>query len=652
MAVCVYFVQYHIASLQHRERRARVGERGRWSRRSTPLTSAMQGYDPSATRFLACGSMMVGWVLCALNGVWGYNQPSASSTPGALSVAIVVVRFREPRSSLEWVAQLHVHHRIVINKGVPFSPALDQRLFKVLSTANVGREDYSYLDFMLHHALRVRADLFVFTQPELRDYEKTAERGAAWVERLRWADLDNIASGCFSCLGRRVPYMHSFDDPPPRPFTTEPRSRYICPEWPWARFSQTTFCPGETIAVSRFLIERIIGTAEGRQHVRAVRDEILSYGEGNPTGGYIMERSWQLLWHGPNCSHSTEAVVDCLRERTARTPAANLARRLAEGIDTAHSPTSPQRLQTHLIECPNEVASYAGAYLVTSPMLLTINFADAPEGEPGSGLRLFDPKRRAAQKLRVRGVSSGRIRRPAFFVEHLSGLDFSIRLSRAEHSQKARSYLAQTSADQAARACARATSRAHASPRPLARSVALLPFWDGRNNITHNAASRATVVDRLYASMCAAAIYFEEVVVGACSDLGEGTRVLEQHGIPPGVRARLVSLTCGSGAFLIYRLLRHAQGQLRAGRWHYEYVFYSEADQVVHLEGVEIATLATVLTSHSADGRPVYINPNRLEEIYEPGTPKLREWHGDRLPYPGPDVQWDNRTFATANMCE
>ena len=154
---------------------------------------------------------------------------------------------------------------------------------------------------------------------------------------------------------------------------------------------------------------------------------------------------------------------------------------------------------------------------------------------------------------------------------------------------------------------------------------------------------------------------------------------------PPQVRARLVPLHCESGAFLIYRLLRHAQAELRARRWACrprdgsipgcaapvltgrvfgpapgpacpsdEYVFYTEADQVLHLGArVPITALARVLDSHLADGgRPVYLVPNRLEQIYQPATPKLKAVNGDSLPFRGPNIRWQNATFALVNMCD
>ena len=49
--------------------------------------------------------------------------------------------------------------------------------------------------------------------------------------------------------------------------------------------------------------------------------------------------------------------------------------------------------------------------------------------------------------------------------------------------------------------------------------------WQGED-----AAGAATVVHRLHASMCSAALYFEDVVLGACSDLGRGTAILATNG--------------------------------------------------------------------------------------------------------------------------
>ena len=193
--------------------------------------------------------------------VWRWAFTRRASVPTHL-VAVVIVRFREPRESLDWVAQLDVAHRIVINKGAAFQPDLDRGLFRVIEKPNIGREDWSYLDFLLHHALDVPADLFVLSQAELRDYAKTPSGAARWLSRLAHAPMPV----CSSCYGHRVPFMEGFDDPPPRPFTTQPRSRLMCPAWPWERIAQTKFCPGETIAISRDLVRRLVGSPSAARH--------------------------------------------------------------------------------------------------------------------------------------------------------------------------------------------------------------------------------------------------------------------------------------------------------------------------------------------------------------------------------------------------
>ena len=73
---------------------------------------------------------------------------------------------------------------------------------------------------------------------------------------------------------------------------------------------------------------------------------------------------------------------------------------------------------------------------------------------------------------------------------------------------------------------------------------------------------------------------------------------------------------------------------------------------MLHLERVQPVQLAELLERYAAAGRDAYLSPNRLEEIYRPGTPKRSSVNGDRLPFRGPDVQWDRRTFALTNMCD
>ena len=71
---------------------------------------------------------------------------------------------------------------------------------------------------------------------------------------------------------------------------------------------------------------------------------------------------------------------------------------------------------------------------------------------------------------------------------------------------------------------------------------------------------------------------------------------------------------------------------------------------MVHLSGVTILTLAQLLTSYHV--KEAYLVPNRLEEIYQAGQAKRAAVrNGDRIPFRGPDITWDNRTFALANMC-
>ena len=151
--------------------------------------------------------------------------------------------------------------------------------------------------------------------------------------------------------------------------------------------------------------------------------------------------------------------------------------------------------------------------------LLDVDFRDATDGEGGSGLRLFNPTKRASLKLSAHAMSrmnpalrqtdatppqptsqqpsSPQLRAdapPAFFVEHLSGLDFSIKLSQADRSPEAHALLRRRSVEAATQACARVAQRASSStktswsprpagavsiPPPLPNSVALLPYWDG-----------------------------------------------------------------------------------------------------------------------------------------------------------------------------
>jgi hypothetical protein len=83
------------------------------------------------------------------------------------------------------------------------------------------------------------------------------------------------------------------------------------------------------------------------------------------------------------------------------------------------------------------------------------------------------------------------------------------------------------------------------------------------------------------------------------------------------------------------RLLRHAQSQLRSGRWPASYVFYTEGDQVLH------ASEGILKMAGAIAGNPrAYVSPNRLEEVYE-------GYGRDR----GPNVDFDGRTFAVYNNC-
>ena len=163
--------------------------------------------------------------------------------------------------------------------------------------------------------------------------------------------------------------------------------------------------------------------------------------------------------------------------------------------------------------CATAEASFAASYLTTREMLLSTTFRDSSVVEPASGLSMFQPDR-APVKLLPRTCDE-QARAPAFFVEHLSGIDSHMRLSGEAATADAELLRATIASRQAQRACS-----PHDAYLQDLRSLALIPYWDGgRGGATHNLAGPSTRVQRLRATMCSVSRHFSALAVGVCADL-------------------------------------------------------------------------------------------------------------------------------------
>ena len=121
--------------------------------------------------------------------------------------------------------------------------------------------------------------------------------------------------------------------------------------------------------------------------------------------------------------------------------------------------------------------------------------------------------------------------------------------------------------------------------------------------------------DWLRATACSTARHFSEIIIGACSDwkrswAGNRTEVevveemLRQDLLP--ARARVVGVSCEKGNWLPNRLQRDVQNMLlHNSLQHINYVYYTEADQVVFAPA-GISTVSTGVTRWSI------VNPNRF----------------------------------------
>jgi len=268
--------------------------------------------------------------------------------------------------------------------------------------------------------------------------------------------------------------------------------------------------------------------------------------------------------------------------------------------------TEPPVREFALRRCDRGVFAFAAAFLTTSSMYLETDFSDRDSGEPGSGLLMFANGELVISSLRkkeddvdsfsilplapqgprqifhyVYGSCENSLRlyrcnhllplspgRQAFktannldfFVEHLSGLEFHMRLAEADNTPESKEYLAALSTRLASEQCdvfKQQVADDHHEDR-LPCSIGITPFWGGYGGAAHSTAPYEQKLDYLRATVCSMAKYVENIMIGACTDFrreayGNMTDVemVQSANIP--VPFELVEMECGAGTHAIYR---------------------------------------------------------------------------------------------------
>ena len=154
-----------------------------------------------------------------------------------------------------------------------------------------------------------------------------------------------------------------------------------------------------------------------------------------------------------------------------------------------------------------------------------------------------------------------------FFVEHLSGLEYHMRLAEATDRPEAKEYLLATSKKAAGQCDAfKPTSRSGNDSTTvfpsyggrLPCSVGITPFWGGYGGAAHSTVALTQRQDYLRGTVCSMAKHVENIVIGACKDWrreGYGNmtdaEIVRSTNLP--VPFELVELECGKGTYLITR---------------------------------------------------------------------------------------------------
>ncbi|KAK3284084.1 hypothetical protein CYMTET_8248 [Cymbomonas tetramitiformis] len=227
----------------------------------------------------------------------------------------------------------------------------------------------------------------------------------------------------------------------------------------------------------------------------------------------------------------------------------------------------------------------------------------------------------------------------SFFVEHLSGVEYNMM---ASDGAAARQHVAQV-AREARESC---ETLKQISFKSNSHVLAIIPFSGslGVENTRQHLRSADVNDDHLLATVCSTRAHVQRVVVGACTDWSRaayGNKTDAEHAETllrsNGYDVDVLHLNCQHPRYLVYRLLRETKRILAASP-SLMYVYYTEADQVLHLPNHDLDDMIDAMRMHVPNG---YLAPNRLEEIYR-GRGNQR----------GPCCfAWGDRLYSLPNWC-
>uniref|UniRef100_A0A7S1N7E1 Uncharacterized protein n=1 Tax=Eutreptiella gymnastica TaxID=73025 RepID=A0A7S1N7E1_9EUGL len=282
---------------------------------------------------------------------------------------------------------------------------------------------------------------------------------------------------------------------------------------------------------------------------------------------------------------------------------------------TFHSPLMQQRSSATFIRCSKYPEFFSGAWLAATPLFLATKY-QLGNGVGGAGVVGNEGKKKTLPFK----TQSAR----AFFVEHLSGLEHNVRehLIRQRRGSEA---LNHSHIDDRSREAARCRTGS-VEVRALEHSysvLGLVPYFGGTSRNfggnfehVHSFSPISVRLRHLAATVCSIQRQLHSVVVGVCRDFFDNAdRVaVERTAKEYSLQIReIVELDCGEGHHLPIRLLLHAQSQLRKGSWAAKYVYYTEADHLLHLSSVD--GLLPYL-DHT-----LYLVPYRFTEWFGPINP-------------------------------
>ena len=244
----------------------------------------------------------------------------------------IVVRYKEPLSSLSWINETSSKSITIFNKGKPFyeheiKSKLGRGANQVMQP-NIAFESYSYLEALLMPETRRKicnARRVLFTQavpPGNRFAEAAiwAQRRSGTSSQRKQRERKTDAERCFSSFGTVYPFEFCLScgvsglmaDAPAQKL----RSTLVCPEEDHETFlSQTKFTPGAT-----FITTGQQACAIPTETLRGMQRELIqSWRIGKPNLAlspsnskatwrleYVFERSWSRIM--TNCTIDKRAM--------------------------------------------------------------------------------------------------------------------------------------------------------------------------------------------------------------------------------------------------------------------------------------------------------------------------------------------------------